>query len=172
MNETIIIPETSGMKIEPSASSSANDFDFLFGKWNIRNRKLKTRLKNSDEWFEFASKDDVMPVLNGFGNVGMYEAMFSDKPFDGFTLRLFNPETKLWSIYWADSNAVTLDTPVTGSFDGNTGYFYTRDHWQGTPIIMKFRWDRTDPNHPVWSQAFSTDEGQTWEWNWYMYFTR
>jgi hypothetical protein len=30
-----------------------------------------------------------------------------------------------------------------------------------------FRWDKRDPEHPIWSQAFSPDNGKTWEWNWY-----
>jgi len=37
------------------------------------------------------------------------------------------------------------------------------DH--GRPIIVVFRWDVRNPSLPVWSQAFSTDEGKTWEWN-------
>jgi len=24
----------------------------------------------------------------------------------------------------------------------------------------------------IWSQAFSTDNGETWEWNWCMYMSR
>ena len=88
------------------------------------------------------------------------------------TLRLFNPQTKLWSIYWADSAVVTLDKPVVGSFDAGIGRFFTRDVWEKTPIIMQFEWDKTDPEAPVWSQAFSADEGKTWEWNWYMHLSR
>jgi len=37
---------------------------------------------------------------------------------------------------------------------------------------VKFKWDKTDPDRPEWSQAFSDDEGRTWEWNWYMYMTK
>jgi hypothetical protein len=29
-----------------------------------------------------------------------------------------------------------------------------------------FRWDFRDREHLVWSQAFSPDRGETWEWNW------
>lgn len=43
------------------------------------------------------------------------------------TVRLFNPKTKLWSIYWADSNEGKLDPPVLGSFEKNVGHFITKD---------------------------------------------
>jgi len=29
---------------------------------------------------------------------------------------------------------------------------------------MVFRWDARDTNNPVWSQAMSDDNGNTWEW--------
>lgn len=43
---------------------------------------------------------------------------------------------------------------------------------EGKDIVVMFQWDKTDPTKPIWSQAFSADDGKTWEWNWYMYFSR
>lgn len=160
------------LKIVPSAVSSHEDFDFLHGKWKIRNRKLRERLKNSNELIEYESDQECVKILNGFGNTDFYHATLDGKKFEAIALRLFNPKTRLWSIYWADSNVVVLDVPQIGSFDGDTGLFYARDTWEGTPTMVKFNWNKSDPENPVWSQAFSTDEGETWEWNWYMYFTR
>lgn len=150
--------------------SSAEDFDFLIGKWNIRNRKLKVRLQQNNEWEEFPATDDVMKILNGIGNIGQFHTGTQD--FAGLTLRLFNPETKLWSIYWADSVRGQLDTPVTGSFEEKTGTFYGKEMLRGELVDVKFRWDATDVDNPVWSQDFSADGGKTWETNWYMYFSK
>jgi len=36
-----------------------------------------------------------------------------------------------------------------------------------TLIIMMFRCEARNKDRPVWSQAFSSDNGKTWEWNWY-----
>jgi len=58
---------TKTMSIKPSASSSQNDFDFLEGKWKVHNRKLKTRLNNSNEWSEFESALHLRKVLTGIG---------------------------------------------------------------------------------------------------------
>ncbi len=161
------ITSTGDLEIVSSKTSSQHDFDFLVGKWNMHNQRLKTRLNNSTEWEEFESKDENYGmILNGIGNMDIYKATFDGKPFEGLTLRLFNPKTKLWSLYWVDSNQGVLDPPVVGSFEGNIGRFYCKDIFQGKPVLVMFLWDKTDKDNPVWSQAFSPDNGVTWEWNW------
>lgn len=171
MESNLVNPD--GMlNITPSATSSATDYDFFFGKWTIHNRKLKSRLSNCDEWLEFDAEQECRPLLLGSANIDNFLAEVDGKPFEGMTLRLFDPQTRLWSIYWADSNIVRLDVPQIGSYDGNIGKFFARDIYNGKNIIVQFLWDKTDPDAPTWSQAFSVDEGRTWEWNWYMYMKR
>jgi hypothetical protein len=161
--------ENGDLNIAPDPSSAPGDFDFYVGKWRIRNRKLNSRLNNCTDWTEFEASGEMHKILLGIGNTDVFRANVDGKPFEGMTLRLFNPATKLWSIYWADSNAGAMDPPVVGSFSGSIGTFYTKDVFQGKPILVQFQWDKTDPDNPVWSQAFSPDNGATWEWNWYMY---
>ncbi len=158
--------------ITASPTSSKNDFDFYDGKWNLRNRKLKIRLGNSNEWSEFESTQEMYRILNGIGNVDNYLATFDGEAFEGMSVRLFNPKTKLWSIYWADSTEGILQPPVVGSFENNIAHFFAKDILNNKSIVIAFRWDVTDKNNPIWSQAFSDDNGDTWEWNWYMYFSK
>jgi hypothetical protein len=160
------------LNISPMENSSENDFDFFVGSWKVRNRKVNERLADCNDWTEFAATSQCRKLLNGFANTDSFYTIFDGKPFEGITLRLFNPLTKLWSIYWADSNQVVLDVGQVGSFDGNIGEFFAHDVFAGKPIIVKFNWDKTNPNAPIWSQAFSIDNGETWESNWYMYFER
>lgn len=176
-NDTLSIPElkfdTNGeLEIVASPSSSKNDFDFFEGKSKIQNKKLKSRLSNCSEWIEFESTQKMYKVLNGIGNIDNFLATFNGEPFEGMTVRLFNPKTRLWSIYWADSNEGKLDPPVVGSFENNIGHFFTKDIFNGKKIFVVFRWDARDKDNPVWSQAFSDDNGKTWEWNWYMYMKK
>jgi hypothetical protein len=65
-----------------------------------------------------------------------------------------------------------LDVPVIGSFDGDQGKFYARDVFEGKDVVVQFVWDKSNADLPVWRQAFSADDGKTWEWNWYMNFSR
>ena len=160
------------LAITASSTSSKHDFDFFEGKWLLRNKKLKTRLNNCTEWTEFESTQEMYRILKGIGNIDNFLAEFDGEPFEGMTVRLFNPITKLWSIYWADSNVGVLDPPVLGSFENNVGHFFTKDTFNDRKVIVVFRWDARDRNNPIWSQAMSDDNGKTWEWNWYMYMSK
>ena len=163
----------SKVNVAPSAISSKEDFDFLVGRWNVRNRKLRERLANCDEWTEFDAELEMQKTLNGIGNFETFSAEINGSPFAGEAVRLFDPMTRLWSIYWADSNFGKLDTdPVVGSFEGDVGRFYAPGIFDGKEITVLYQWDRSDLDHPVWSQAFSTDSGKTWEWNWYTTLSR
>jgi len=90
-------------------------------------------------------------------------------PFDeGLALRLFNLRTKLCAINWADSNSVVLDVPVVGSFEGKVGTFFSSDIHDDSAIIVRAIYDATKPDVVVWTQAFSQDNGETFETNWIM----
>lgn len=158
--------------ITPSSTSSPRDFGFYLGRWKIKNRKLKEKFKNCEEWVVFDATDETTSLLLGWANKNTFVSEIDGKPFEGMAIRLFDPNTKLWSIYWADSNNVVFDPPMVGSFDGNIGKFYCLDTFQGRDILVLFHWDKTDIDNPVWSQAFSDDKGKTWEWNWFMHASR
>jgi len=166
------LKHSGNLQIVAAESSSPEDFDFLLGKWKVDNRKLKSRLTGCSEWTEFEALVDCQKILNGYGNIDSFQTTVDGKSFAGMSLRLFNPKTRLWSIYWADSEAVVLDVPQVGSFENKIGSFYALDSYEHKEIIVQFRWEASNPNTPVWSQAFSADNGQTWEWNWYMTFHR
>lgn len=172
MMNAVDIDTAGRLVITPSATSSQHDFDFYVGKWTIRNRRLNKRLANSDDWSEFRADQEMRLILNGRGNIDNFATTFDDVPFEGMTLRIFDPATRLWSLYWTDTISAKLQNPLVGSFDGNIGLFYSRDTFDEHDIIVLFKWDKSDPDKPSWSQAFSIDEGQSWEWNWHMYSRR
>ncbi len=177
INKDIAIPvvnfDANGdLIIEASPTSSKHDFDFFEGKWHLLNKKLKTRLNGCIEWTEFDSTQEMYRILNGNGNIDNFLTTFGEEPYEGMSLRLFNVQTRLWSIYWADTNRGELDPPVKGSFNKNIAHFFTKDIFEGKPILVVFRWDVSDKIKPVWSQAFSEDNGLTWEWNWFMFMSK
>lgn len=167
---TIAIPKLSfdekgDLVIKPSPTSSVKDFDYLIGNWKLKNKRLKSRLTNNTEWIDYESKVEMHQILDGMGNIDKYTDSSSGNAYEGVAVRLFNPKTKLWSIYWADNNSGSFDPPMVGSFENSIGHFFCKDTYKGIPVIVVFRWDVRNPNLPVWSQAFSKDNGKSWEWN-------
>jgi hypothetical protein len=153
-----------------NAEPGARDFDFLMGRWKVHNRRLKERLKGSTEWVEFEATNAARPILQGLGNEDEYRTDFWPG-FVGMSFRFFNPATKQWAIYWADSKRGTLEPPVFGSFAGDTGVFEGADTFEGRPIRVRYTWTRGTAR-ARWEQAFSEDGGKGWETNWVMEMTR
>ena len=151
--------------------STATDFDFFFGAWNVHNRRLVERLTGSDEWEEFAATVVARPLLDGAGNEDEFRTDYAGG-FVGMSFRFFDPERRRWSIYWADSRRTgVLDPPVFGAFAGDVGIFEGDDTHEGRPIRVRFTWSGVTTPTPRWEQAFSVDGGTTWETNWIMEFT-
>ena len=99
-----------------------HDFDFLFGAWQIANRKRVTPLVPGDhEWIEFDAVSEARPILAGLANADTYSAPgFPGRPgFQGFTLRLFEPKTGLWRIWWASSAGSSATTSSKASTCGS-----------------------------------------------------
>ena len=156
-----------------AARATKHDFDFLHGAWTVHNRYLKERLKHASEWVEFEAQSDTEPLLNGFGQIDRYRAVRDGSPVEGVTLRLFNPVTGEWSLYWADTvRAGILFPPMVGRFTGGIGEFFGEETVDGRRVLCRFHWTRMPDGSPRWEQAFSDDNGTTWETNWIMTLAR
>jgi hypothetical protein len=92
----------------------------------------------------------------------------------GVTLRLYDPNTQEWSIYWASNLSGTLDIPMIGKFDRHNGVgtFYAHETHEGRHVYSRFIWSNITENACRWEQALSADGGKTWETNWIADFTR
>ena len=147
------------------------DFDFWMGSWKVHNRVLKERLAGSTEWVEFEATSIARPLLDGLGNEDEFRTDH-DGGFIGMSFRFYDPQKDQWAIYWADTRRPgLLDAPVFGSFSGDVGIFEGDDTFEGKPIRMRFIWSGITTPTPRWEQAFSEDDGETWETNWIMDFT-
>ncbi|HEY7888677.1 MAG TPA: hypothetical protein VIC29_10675 [Steroidobacteraceae bacterium] len=156
-----------------SLDAQARAFDFLMGTWSVQNRSLAQRLQHSHEWLKFRSTASESPLRTGTGNLEYYTTNHWPD-FVGMALRLYDPKTGGWRIYWSDNrfSRGVLQPPLTGSFQGGRGVFEGADHFNGIPIVVRYTWRSFDHDHARWSQAFSRDKGATWETNWIMDFTR
>ncbi|MDP3854003.1 hypothetical protein [Phenylobacterium sp.] len=150
--------------------SAAHDFAFRAGEWDVTNRRLKQRGAGSDDWEVFPSHETSQLLADGMISIDV--ATFPTKGFQGTTVRLYSPVKDEWAIYWINSKDGLLQPPVHGRFTDGQGVFAGDDMDVETPVKVLFDWRSTDPDAPRWSQAFSYDDGKTWETNWIMEFRR
>lgn len=160
------------MSTETTGTARGRDsFDFFAGTWNAKNRKkVKPLDPESDEWVQFDGEITSGPILEGMGTIDSFR--IPDLPgrgkFEGFTLRLFDPGTGLWRIWWAStfSNG-QLDVPVVGCWhDENNGTFECDDVIDGVPLRVRYLWKKLSATTVSWEQAFSFDNGVSWDTNW------
>ena len=151
----------------------AHDFDFYFGSWRIHHHQLVERLAGSDTWREFESTSVAQPTMGGLGNIDDNVLEHPNGTYRAVSIRAYAPESRQWAIWWLDGrNPHHIDPPVVGGFEAGIGTFVGEDTFNGVPILVRFRWSDITATTCRWEQAFSTDQGETWEVNWVMESTR
>lgn len=170
-----------GPPSEPSAIplNGMGDFDFLMGHWRVENRRRLKPLSGTEEWESFAATQHAQKLPAGIGNYDEFAPRGWRPGFVGLSFRVYNPQTSLWSIYWLnnqdggiDKETGALTAPVVGRFQDGVGRFEARDQFNGRPIRVRYTWSHVAADTARWEQAFSPDDGATWEINWTMDFTR
>ena len=146
---------------------NVHDFDFIDGEWTSKQWRLKQRGVGSSDWDTFTCNHWAKVLLGGVANVDT--ADFPEKGWSGATFRNFDKAKQQWSIYWVNSRDGHIDYPgQMGGFEGNVGLFYGDDTDDGKAVRVVYRWEKQAPTHARWEQAFSYDDGKTWETNWVM----
>jgi hypothetical protein len=157
----------------PAPGDHQHDFDFEFGAWKAHLTRRLRPLTGSQEWVEYAGTSTVRPVWGGKANQGELEVEGPKGHIEGTTLRFYNPETRAWSISWANSNDGQIGAPMVGRFDTPThGEFYDQEMLNGQAIQVRFVFAIADRDHFRLEQAFSNDGGKSWEVNWISDFAR
>jgi hypothetical protein len=152
-----------------SQRDGSHDFDWLAGKWHMTFKRLRKPLTGSHDWYSFDGTAEVRSLWNGGGN---FESGRLDSPLgtiDYATLRVYDVTKHQWSIYWVTAKNGLGLPPEVGSFDAHgVGKFYCwNDSYEGRPIASRYVWTPVGaPSHYHFEQAFSTNEGKTWEVNW------
>jgi hypothetical protein len=144
-----------------------HDFDFECGSWKIHLKRLVSPLTGSTKWVEFDGTSVTRKVWDGRSQLEEFETDSAvGGHMEGLTLRLYNPQSHEWSLYWANSKGGPIYPPQIGEFKNGRGEFYAQDMLNGKSIFVRFIWSETNTNKPHFEQSFSNDGGKTWEVNW------
>jgi hypothetical protein len=150
-----------------------HDFDFEFGSWKVQLKRLLHPLAGSNSWVELDGTSIVRTVWDGRANLGELDVTNGDSHIEGLSLRLYNPQTHEWSIYWANRRDGNLGMPpMIGQFRNGRGEFFDQELFNGASIQARFIFSDVSPTSFRLEQAFSADGGKTWETNWIANFSR
>jgi hypothetical protein len=155
-----------------SADPGQHDFDWDIGTWETHQRRLLHPLTGSTTWVDYRGTDVVRRIWGGRANVGVIEADGPAGHIELLGVRLYNPKSHLWSIYFANSATGTLSVPSVGGFKNGHGEFYDAETFNGRPILVRFSISDITANSVRFDQAFSADWGKTWELNFIVPETR
>ncbi|WP_211240100.1 hypothetical protein [Promicromonospora kroppenstedtii] len=151
----------------PAVVDGQRDFDWEIGTWRSSVRVLADPLSESpDEWLEFSGTSIVRPLSEGRANVVELEVSGPDGRIDALNLRLYEPQAQRWSLTFVNMRDGLLTPAVYGGFHDGVGTFYGDDHLGDRPIKVRFLITRVSKGEARFEQAFSADDGATWETNW------
>lgn len=149
-----------------------HDFDFEIGTWKTQLRRLQRPLSGSTNWVEYEGTTVVSKALDGRANLVELKVNGPAGRLEGLSLRLYNPQSRQWSLNFANINDGQMTRPAIGECKNGRGEFYNEDTYSGRAIFVRFVIIKVTDDQYRFEQSFSTDGGQTWELNWIAIDTR
>jgi hypothetical protein len=164
------VAQTDSTAVKPATAERRDgqrDFDFELGSWKIHLKRLQHPLSGSNTWTEFDGTTVTRKVWDGRSQIEEFEVDSPTGHIEGLTLRLYNPETHQWSLYWANSKQGTMGGPPNvGEFKNGRGEFFCQDTFNGRLVLVRYVWSDITPTTAHFEQSYSDDGGKTWEVNW------
>ncbi|HST09184.1 MAG TPA: hypothetical protein VLL05_02310 [Terriglobales bacterium] len=119
---------------ELATHDGQHDFDFELGSWKIHLKRLLKPLTASNSWVEFDGTSVTRKVWDGRSQIEEFEVDSPTGHIEGLTLRLYNPQTHQWSLYWANAKDGAMGGPPNvGEFKNGRGEFYCQDTFTAEP---------------------------------------
>ena len=163
----------------PVSNDAQHAFDFDLGTWKTHSTRLLHPLAHSTEWIQMDGVTVVRPVWGGKGNLAELEADGPKGHLELLSLRIYDPTAQQWNLNFATSGVGILNVsgdaqsvPMIGRFAHGVGEFYDQEPFNGRAIWVRFRIQPLSPTTARSEQAFSDDNGKTWETNWINDYTR
>jgi hypothetical protein len=177
-----LVAATAGSAEEPARPAVRDgqlDFDFDLGSWKTHISRLAKALTGSKQWMETDGVTVVRPIWGGRGNLAELESDGPSGHLQLLALRLYDARAGQWNINFATSavgilnvNGDVQGVPMIGRFENGVGTFYDQEPYEGKTIWVRFEIRALSATKARSEQAFSDDNGKTWETNWINEYTK
>jgi hypothetical protein len=171
-----LIPSGSAQQTSDTSQTSApktaaqrdgqHDFDPLIGSWKFHLKRRVNPLTGSNTWVDLNGTGVCRKVWDGGSEIETLVVDGDNLYIEGLTLRVYNPQSHQWRLYWANRRIGILDPPQVGEFKDGRGEFFAQDTINGKTILIRYEWTNLSTDTPHFEQSFSDDGGKTWEVNW------
>ena len=162
----------SALVLAAAARDGQHDFDFEVGAWKTHLSRRLNPLTGSNTWVEYEGTSVVRKIWNGGANLVELDVEGPAGRIEGLSLRLYNPQSRQWSLNFANRKGGVLSPPTVGEFKEGRGEFFAQETLDGRAILVRFVISDITPSSCHFEQAFSEDGGKTWEVNWIANDTR
>lgn len=168
----LLIAPARGASAAPAVRDGQRDFDWEIGAWDTRLRRLSQPLSGNTSWLEYAGTTVVKPLMDKRSNIVEFDVNGVAGRITGVSLRLYQPASGKWTLHFANLANGLMTEPMEGTFSDGRGTFFGRDSYKGRAILVRFLIVPVSPTQWRFEQAYSADEGKTWETNWIAIDTR
>ena len=145
----------------PAERNGQHDFDFAIGTFKTHIRRLESPLSGSTKWSEADGVVSTRKIWNGRANLEELNA----GPFQGATLRLYDPHSRQWSVIWANAKQGVVTQPAYGEYKDGHIDFFDQESFDGKTILVRQTYSAMTADSYHFEQAFSADRGHSWETN-------
>jgi hypothetical protein len=150
------------------ARDGQRDFDFEIGNWDTSVRVLRNPLSGkAPNWAEYRGTSLIKPLMDDRANIVELSVSGPAGRIEGVSLRLYDPRTRQWGLNYAGLHDGAMTPVVRGVFESaDRGVFYGDDKLGDRPIRVRFVITKISRDEAHFEQAYSADNGASWEVNW------
>ena len=152
--------------IASQAQDGQHDFDPLLGSWKYSLRRRTDPLTGSTTWVNLTGTGVCYRLWDGRAQLDTIVVNGESGHIEGLTLRLYNPKSHEWRLYWANSKDGVVVVPQVGQFNKGHGEFYAQDTLNDKSILVKFHWSGLHHWSPTSGGSRLGRWGQDMEVNW------
>jgi len=156
----------------PAVRDGSHDFDWEIGTWDTTLKRLRKPLSGNTDWLEYAGTTVVKGLMGKRANVVEFDVRGAAGHIAGVSLRLYQPANGRWTLHFANLANGSMTEPMQGAFKQGHGTFFGEDTMDGRKIRVRFLIIPLTKDQWRFEQAYSADNGKTWEDNWVAIDTR